>query len=265
MTSLIPVPKPLDISNESRSHNWELFKQSWHNYELATGMAENTQERRVATLLSIVGYDALRVYNAFHWTTGEAKTIESVLYKFECYCKPKLNITYERFSFMSRKQKADENINDYIVTLRNLIKNCGYEQLTDSIIRDAIVMGIRNKRTQENLLRENDLTLEKCVNIVRAAERAQQHFNYISEEKSSSRYEMMEVDRVSNEKDIRKYCKFCGSSHIWGRNRCPAYGKTCSSCGGKNHFGKVCKKIPAKHENVKNIECTTDQELFQIH
>ena len=268
MTSLnIPAPKPLNISQESRSQNWELFRQSYENYELATGLKDKNQDQRVAVLLSIIGYDALRVYNAFHWPEGEEKTVESVLQRFECYCKPKLNVTYERFSFMSRKQRKDESINDYIVSLKNLVKNCQYEHLTDSLMRDAIVMGINNKKTQEVLLRENDLTLDKCINIIRATERAHQQFNYISEDQSSSGYERMEVNKmeVKSTKNEVRSCKFCGSSHVWGRDKCPAFGKTCSNCQEKNHFKRVCKKKARLNANVRNVNIEDEEENFEIN
>ena len=34
-------------------------------------------------------------------------------------------------------------------------------------------------------------------------------------------------------------CKYCGGSHA--PRQCPAYGKTCASCGKMGHFKKVCR------------------------
>ncbi len=36
--------------------------------------------------------------------------------------------------------------------------------------------------------------------------------------------------------------KYCGTQHRCGRNQCPAFGKSCCSCGIANHFTKVCMK-----------------------
>ena len=33
-------------------------------------------------------------------------------------------------------------------------------------------------------------------------------------------------------------CKSCGYEHV--KNKCPAQGKTCNGCHGKNHFQKQC-------------------------
>ena len=81
-------------------------------------MLEKTEEVRVATLLPVIGSDALQAYNTFQWQTDEHVSVQAVLGKFECYCTPKKNTSYERFVFMNRKQKKDESIEDYAVALR---------------------------------------------------------------------------------------------------------------------------------------------------
>ena len=55
----IPPPKELDLSVENRSNNWELFQQTWQNYEIASGLSEKPENVKVATLLSIIGHSAL--------------------------------------------------------------------------------------------------------------------------------------------------------------------------------------------------------------
>ena len=180
---------------ENRSTNWDLFKQRWNNYEITTGLMNKPEEIKLTALLSTIEEETLIVYNAFNWYQGEEKTVSAVLEKFESYCKPKKNVTYERFLFMSRKQKVGESITD-IVALRNLVKNYDYGPLTDSLVRDAIVLGVRNNKTREALLKENDLSLDTCIYIVRANERA---------------YEQMK-ERMSN--SISCLIKTVSTSHV---------------------------------------------------
>ena len=163
MASRIPTPKNLDNSPNNRTFNWELFKQTWLNYEIVTGLNEKTGQIRVATLLSIIGYDALQVYNAFGWNEHDQLTTDNIIAKFKNYCKPKKNHSYERCIFMSRKQKKNESIDDFVVAIRNLVKHCNYEQLTDSLVRDTIIMGIHNRKTKECLLREKNQSFIRCV------------------------------------------------------------------------------------------------------
>ena len=261
MANMIPVPKSLDISPGNRCINWEMFKQSWQLYEIASGIREKPEEVRVATLLSVIGSDALQIYNAFVWYQGEEMTEANVLIKFEQYFKPKKNISYERYLFMSRKQKKDENIEDFTISLRNSVKNCDYGPLTDSLVRDAIIMGVNNKKIQECLLRENDPSLDKCIDIVRAAERAKQHVMHMQmppDYSNNNECETMEVDKLSdNNKKLK--CKFCGNAHRRGRDHCPAYGKTCHGCGGNNHFQSAC----LRKQKVKSLDVEIEED-FEI-
>ena len=54
--------------------------------------------------------------------------------------------------------------------LRKRAEHCEFAELKNSLIRDKIVIGICDKKTQERLLRESELSLEKALQICRAAE-----------------------------------------------------------------------------------------------
>ena len=250
----LPIPNVLQLTPENRSTNWDLFKQRWNNYEIATGLVNKPEEIKLATLLSTIGEEALIVYNAFNWSQDEEKTVSAVLEKFESYCKPKKNVTYERFLFMSRKQKVGESITDYIVALRNLVKNCDYGPLSDSLVRDAIVLGVRNNKTREALLKENDLSLDTCINIVRANERAHEQFNFMSDKNSEHQPCVeMEVDKVIHTTRQGR-CRYCGKVHVMSKHSCPAHGKKCNKCGGLNHFKEVCKTKMKPNSTIHRLQ-----------
>ena len=69
-----PPPEPLQVSIGNSSQNWKRFKQKWSNYELATGVAAKDDAIRVATILTVIGDEALDVYNAFNGTTRRTKS-----------------------------------------------------------------------------------------------------------------------------------------------------------------------------------------------
>ena len=58
----------------------------------------------------------------------------------------------------------------------------------------------------------------------------------------------MNREQSSGQSRSRTQCKFCGRNHPRGAKFCPAFGKTCSSCGKKNHFGSVCTQRRRIHE-----------------
>lgn len=72
--------------------------------------------------------------------------------------------------------------------------------------------------------------MEKIVEYCRIAEVSQQQFDMLDVQK--------EIDVVRQYNSV-KICQICGYKHKY-EGFCPAKGKTCSKCGGTNHFAKVC-------------------------
>lgn len=94
----IPAPEKLNISTGNIAHNWQLFRQAWDNYECAIDLSTKPEPKRVATLLTVIGSDALEVFNTFEWNAEEdKKKIKPVLDNFNKYFNPKKNVTFERY------------------------------------------------------------------------------------------------------------------------------------------------------------------------
>lgn len=264
MNNYIPTPKELLLSSGNISHQWKLFKQTWKNYETAIGLTDKPDTQRVATLLAVIGNEALELYNTFEWDSESDSTkIEVVLSKFEAYCNPKRNITYERFQFMNRKQREGENFNCYLIELKKLAATCEYGTMKDSIIKDMIVLGVRNNKLRENLLKDTDLTLQKATDIANAAEKAQEQASSMSTNKEDV-FKISDKGR-SNKKPnkstkLPRDCKFCGGRHIWGRNNCPAYDKDCHVCKKKNHYAKHCPENNSTPVNIIEDEEEQNEE-----
>ena len=187
----IPVPLALDLRH-NKTRAWSLFKQKWTNYEIATGLKEKEDSTRVATLLSIIGDEALEAYNGFQWNAdGDKLKIDKVLDNFEKYCNPERNIPFERYVFNSRIQKTGESIDEYVNQLRQLAESCEFGSLKDSLIRDMVIFGCNDERLKESMLREPDLSLQRAVEMCRLTERAKDHH------KKMSKRSFEEIDKIS--------------------------------------------------------------------
>lgn len=55
----------------------------------------------------------------------------------------------------------------YATVLRN---NCEFQELKNSLIRDPLVFGVTENQARKQLLRVPELTLDKALDIARAAE-----------------------------------------------------------------------------------------------
>lgn len=95
--------------------------------------------------------------------------------KFREICSPQTNITMERHKFNSRNQKPGETIEAYVSDLRNKAQSCRFGDLQEELIRDRLVCGILNDGMRKLLLRYNELTLGKAIEICQIHELTDQH------------------------------------------------------------------------------------------
>ena len=98
-----------------------------------------------------------------------------------------------------------ESINAYVTELRNLGAKCEFTDLRDSLIRDRVVLGIRDHAMRERLLRVEDLSLEKAITMLRAAE--------IFEQQAANIKTVESPDEGSIEEITRKYKKLQTKFH----------------------------------------------------
>ena len=231
------------------AENWRKWKQRWNLYAKASGASEKDEATQCAIFLHTIGDEALEVYDTFTFTETEQDKIEPLIQKFESYCTPKKNTTYERYVFNTCAQNG-RTLDVFLLDLRNKATTCEFGSLQESLIKDRIVCGIDDKSVRERLLQDNDLTLDKAINIVRAAETSKTQV----EKLSNSSIEVESLNQNSDRKSRRKHqekmqpskrasktnrCSRCGSSH--GPKQCPALGQTCHKCHGNNHFAKMCR------------------------
>ena len=139
---------------------------------------------KCATKLHAIGPDAIEIFNTFRWnqegdTPGDVKKLDNVLSKFEKYCSPKSNLTYERHQFNTLNQNEGESIDLYVKELRILSKLCEFGDLTDSLIKDRLISGVMKASVRSRLLRETELTLQKVIGICHAAETSIQQMKVI--------------------------------------------------------------------------------------
>ena len=67
-------------------------------------------------------------------------------------------------------QKEGESADNFITDLYTLAEHCQFGALHDELIRDRIVVGLRDKALSEKLQLESSLTLEEAINQARQKE-----------------------------------------------------------------------------------------------
>ena len=252
------IPLPLNLSDRlHQGENWKSFRREWKFYELAAGIHKKAQEVRVASLLNVIGKEGMDMYETFQWqNSSDALKIDKVLEKFEKRCVPVRNETYEGYIFFKREQLSDESLDSYITALMKLSEPCGFGALRESLVRDRLILGVKDDRVREKLLGKRDLNLDKAIETIKASQVTHSRATEISEEFSANE----DINAVrqkwkpkrrkgSDRKPPSKVppkleeCVFCGGTHALERKLCPASGQKCKKCGKEGHFAVVSKQI----------------------
>ena len=121
----------------------------------------------------------MKKYNGFHFATAAAdRTVNEITEKFEDFAVGEVNVTYERFKFNSRKQETNESFEEYLSTLRYMLRTCAYcGNCSDGLLRDRILLGVHSPEAQKQLLQERNLTLVRAIDICRSCENADKQGN----------------------------------------------------------------------------------------
>ena len=181
------------------------------------------------------------------------------------FCRGVVNETYERYLFNIRTQSESESIDEFYGALLALSKNCSFGDLTSSLIKDRIIVGMQNNATRQKRLSEKGLTLEKCIEIARSYEATRIRMKAMQDkgdtetvsevQKPNHKFNQDRRDRRKTSQSTHegkpkhpsKKCYFFGRDYH-KRQSCPAANSTCNNCGKKGHFQAVCKSSKAVRE-----------------
>ncbi|GBM37649.1 hypothetical protein AVEN_132093-1 [Araneus ventricosus] len=244
--------------------NWSKWKMRFERYRIASGLSTKTGNEQANSLLYIMGEQAEDIFSSFGLSETEQDDFDIVLKKFNDHFVVKKNTIFERAQFNKRVQLDDESVNTFITALYTLSEHCEYGVLHDELIRDRIVVGIRDKNLSEKLQLDADLTLPKVIERVRLSEVVKEQQGNLIEKDSASvnaispnrpakflkqkpssgaRKQNVKPDfhtkNNENESRLHGKCKWCGKQRHDKRVR-PARDARCRQCSKIGHYAKVC-------------------------
>ena len=203
---------------------------------------------------------------------------ETVKSKFDKYFIPKRNVIYGRVVFNSRKQAEGETVDAFITALHTLSEHCQYGPLRDEMIRDRIVVGIRNVQLLEKLQNDSELTLAKATAQVCQTEAIKMQQPALrgaiidSAAIAPIQRDKTQLPKTQYKRPFRKgkyteakaikpgngsTCPKCGKGHPRDK-LCPACEAVCHKCKKRGHFQVMCRAT-AKVAGIQ--EGTADYSL----
>ena len=248
-------PEKFDFA---KPEQWEKWFKRFERFRQASGLCEKDEEMQVNTLLYSMGQESEDIIASFGLSEENSKKWDIVKDRFKQHFVPKKNVIFERAKFNQRLQMEGENVDSFITDLYHLAENCDFKDLHDELIRDRIVVGLRDHRLSERLQLDPGLTLEKAITEARQREavRAQQgivrgsnlgtglgNVEAVRSHKKTAVRQQPTHDNNKSRHTSTGYgneCQRCGFRPGHPRNRCPANEATCNNCGKIGHFKKKC-------------------------
>ena len=277
----IQPPEPYDFS---KPNDWTKWIRRFERFRQASNLSASSEVNQVNTLIYCMGDDADDVLRGLKLSATDQHVYSKVRDGFESFFIVRKNIVYKRARFNMRKQEANENVDVFVTALHALAEHCNYGTLHDELIRDRIVVGLADARLSERMQMDQDLNLEKAINMARQSEEIKKQQNTLRSDASSVvQMDAATVDRVFEGRKQREKPKFNkyrsdgAKSHFSSQSRhphnsqcykcggpphprheCPANDAKCHSCGKKGPFQRVCRA----GENVGGIETEEEDESF---
>lgn len=137
----------------------------WEAYFRLSNLGHQPAQTQFDALIVNMTDDTLRIVQNMGLSDGDSKSVPHILKELETHACGRINEVIERRNLNLRVQQPGESFIDYLCELRHLAKSCGYGDLDCSMIRDRIVVGIRDAATVQKLLAIQDVSLHEAVNI----------------------------------------------------------------------------------------------------
>lgn len=272
--------------NFKSPEEWPRWEKRFERFRVASGLSAKSGETQVNTFIYCMGQEAEDIFAAFSLNADDAKKFDVVKARFEAYFVVRRNVIFERAKFNQRKQADNEPVETFITALHTLSEHCGYADLRDEMIRDRLVVGLRNVNLSEKLQLDPDLTLEKAVAQARQSELVKKQQSVVRNEKTlqdnsanidhvgarkkwkppiQKRHDDRKIRNMAESQDnYKNRCHRCGARPGHSFELCPAKNSKCFECNKMGHFGKMCRnKQPNKYRaklHEVHLENDSDSE-----
>ena len=243
------LPK-LDVQVD-RGTDFMAWKAQWESYMSLSGLSEESAEKKVQALTLCFSRETLSIVQNLGLSDDDKKDVTAIIAAIKKYVDGHINESVERRNFRRRTQHPGETFDDYLLSLRELVKTYNFcsNDCTQKNIRDQLIDGIIDGDTVEDLLQIKDLTLDRAIQVCQAQEAAKKQRASITgahqESVSAIRNPPYRKPPRQTPPSHPTVCPGCGGkAHPGGRAQCPAFSLPCNNCHKLGHFAKVCRSWP---------------------
>ena len=214
------------------------YKERFDFHCTALGIREDRQK---ALFLTCIGRD---VFVKVKTLASPTPLADLTLAQIVEYMKKKETVEIaERFKFFKRIQQDKESLANYLAELRTLAKTCNFGNYLDMALHDQLVCGLRDQKTQKELLCIQDLTIAIATERAKAAETVNRETQQLNPDPAP-------VNHLRKPSRQPLECHRCGKQGHTGAT-CLHKDKHYNYCKKLGHLEAVCKKKLADLQSSK--------------
>ena len=229
--------------------DWDSYCERFDLYSSANDI--NAPEKRRAVFLSVCGastYELIRSLVAPDKPTD--KTLVELTKLVKDHLTPRPSSIVQRFHFNVRTQSENESVSQYVAELRKLAETCEFDASLENMLRDRLVCGLRDPKTQRRLLAESQLTFGKAFEIAQASELAEKSVKDLQGQSQTDSVQALKLEPAKHRKWQSSVCSHCGGKHQ--SSKCQFRDAECYSCGKTGHIAKVCRSSKAPRHRSRS-------------
>uniref|UniRef100_A0A5S6QN35 Retrotransposon gag domain-containing protein n=1 Tax=Trichuris muris TaxID=70415 RepID=A0A5S6QN35_TRIMR len=175
------------------------------------------------------------------------KAYEELVDLLNAHFCPKPSEIVRRFLFHKREQQVSENVSAYFAELRRLAEHCHFGASLESMLRDRILCGVRDKHLQRHLLAETSLTFKMAQEMAIASESAQIGLKELRRAEYPPNVELVSKSlakyglpsrNTEAQRDKAKPCYRCNGRHA--QQNCQFRNVDCRFYEKKGHIERAC-------------------------
>ena len=255
--------QPPDPFNFRSPDDWPRWKRRFQQFREALGLSEEAATKQIGTLLYCLGEEADAVFSLTNPTAEERGNYDNILAKFDSFFQVRKNVIYERTRFNKRNQQSGETAEEYIVALYDLVNNCNYGALREEMIKDRLVVGIRDSALSEKLQTDSTLTLERAKTSIRQREAVREQQKALKSEDKVTGDGSLDAFHSKQQGHPRSNRGRRNERRDHVRNT-PKPEAKCSRCGREQHPRFQCPARDAQchycNKRERSLQCTMSQE-----
>lgn len=261
----------ISVKWEEWVEEFEAFADSRGLFDMSGGSdkAKNMRAQRKALLLYHAGARVREIVRSF--TAIDHDDYKTLVTKLKAHFTVEVNTTFQRHLFRKISQNEQESVAQFASRLRKAAASCNFGDKIDDYIRDQIVECCKSDHFRRKLLEQgNDLTLASTLReaaTFEAVEIRQKEMSQTVNHEANRVYSSAPQGRPHDSGSSGRTSRFKGNSDKvavdkcsrCGRDKnhdmCPAMGKQCFKCKGKNHFRNMCRS------NMNHVSVQDDSVL----